>query len=153
MTKFVANSMLGKLAKWLRILGYDVLYYDNLTDDELIDITFKEKRILLTRDKKLSQNWIVKTIFIDSEKKEIQLEELIKKLDLEIEEEQYCRRCPKCNTLLELVNNKELLKEKIPVDIYNKYDEFWCCNKCNKYYWQGPHWTSIKNYIKKLTTN
>lgn len=149
--KFIADDMLGKLAKWLRILGYDTVYYQTQNDNELIEIAHQENRILLTRDTQLSRNWLVPTLLIKKETIEEQLKEVIQRFKLEIENALFSR-CPKCNTLLREIKKDEI-KDKIPEFVYQTYNEFWTCPTCKRYYWAGTHWMNIKAKVKNLRTN
>lgn len=146
--KFIVDDMLGKLAKWLRILGYDALYCRTQNDYDLIEIAQKEGRILLTRDIQLSKNWIVPTLLIKDEVIEDQLKQVIQRFNLEMEEHLFSR-CPICNTLLIKIEKDEI-KDKLPEFVYQSYNEFWTCTTCNRYYWTGSHWMNIKTKIKKL---
>jgi len=149
--KFIADDMLGKLAKWMRILGYDTVYYRTQIDNELIEQAQKEKRILLTRDIQLSRNWLVPTLLIKEETIDEQLKQVIQRFNLEIEEGLFSR-CPKCNTLLTEIK-KEEIKEKIPEYVYQSYNEFWICPTCKRYYWAGTHWMNIKAKVKAMESH
>lgn len=146
--KFIADNMLGKLAKWLRLLGYDTLYYRTQNDNELIEIAHQENRTLLTRDTQLSRNWLVPTLLIKKETIDEQLKEVIHKFNLDIENTLFSR-CPKCNTLLREMKKDEI-KDKIPEFVYQTYNEFWTCPTCHRYYWSGTHWLNIKAKVKNL---
>lgn len=146
--RFVVDSMLGKLAKWLRILGFDSIYGEKMNDEELVALASKEKRILLTKDRRLSRNWMVKTMFVKSNIVEEQLCEVIKRFGLEMETD-LLSRCPICNLPLVEVQ-KEDIREKIPQFVYNNYDEFWRCLGCGRYYWQGTHWENIRKRVAEL---
>ncbi len=146
--KFIADDMLGKLAKWLRILGYDTIYLRTQNDYDLIELAQNEGRILLTRDTQLSRNWIVPTLLIKDETIEEQLKQVIQRFNLEIENALFSR-CPKCNTLL-IEIKKEKIKDKIPEFVHQTYNEFWICPTCNRYYWAGTHWMNIKAKVEKI---
>jgi hypothetical protein len=146
--RFVVDSMLGKLAKWLRILGFDSIYARRMEDRELITLAFREKRILLTRDRRLSRNWIVKTVLVRSEFVEEQLCEVIKRLGLDMEKG-LLSRCPLCNLpLIEI--QKEEVKGRVPRFVYQTYNEFWRCDGCGRYYWEGTHWENIRKRVDGL---
>ncbi len=147
--KFIADDMLGKLAKWLRILGYDTIYYRTQNDSALIEIAQQQDRTLLTRDTQLARNWLVPTLLIKDEIVDEQLKQVIQRFNLKIGEALFSR-CPKCNTNLVKIE-KEEIKDKIPEYIYHTYDKFWTCPTCNRYYWAGTHWLNIKAKVEKLT--
>jgi hypothetical protein len=146
--KFIADDMLGKLAKWLRILGYDTIYYRTQNDYDLIELAQNDGRILLTRDIQLSRNWLVPTLLIKDEIIDEQLKQVIQRFNLKIGDGLFSR-CPKCNTLLVEIK-KEKIKDKIPEFVYQTYDEFWTCTTCNRYYWAGTHWMNIKEKVESL---
>jgi hypothetical protein len=146
--KFLLDNMLGKLAKWLRILGYDAVFLETNYDDELIELAMEEKRILLTRDQKLAKNFMVPTLLIKSEKVDEQLLQVVKRYGLEMEEH-LLTRCPKCNLPLKQID-KEDAREFVPEMVYNSYEEFWMCSSCQRRYWSGTHWQNIKKKVSMI---
>lgn len=145
--KFVADHMLGRLANWLRLLGFDVLYPRNLEDEELIKIANEQNRILLTRDRKLAGNnvFVVRSLFIDK-----QLEQIVKELELKIENE--LSRCSVCNAEI-VEESKARVKGLVPERIYKEQEQFWKCTNCNRIYWHGSHWKKIMKKIEELKEN
>lgn len=146
--KFVVDNMLGRLAKWLRILGYDTVYVRAGEDEELINIAEQEGRILLTRDRRLARSWIVPTLLIKSEDISLQLKQVIKRYDLDLEESLFSR-CPICNVEVSPIDKEKIFKY-IPRLVYEIYDEFWTCKNCGRYYWEGTHWENIKKKVKEI---
>ncbi len=141
---FLADHMLGKLARWLRFLGFDTVYPDVLPDHELIELAKKEKRILLTRDKSLANSKEVRALYIDSENVEEQLVQVMQ--EFELKTKNILSRCSLCNTLLIEVS-KEDVEGKVPEKVYEMQERFWSCKGCGKYYWPGTH---TENILKKL---
>ena len=148
--KFLADHMLGRLARWLRMFGYDTLYPEALPDKELVKIAKKENRILLTRDKTLANSKYVKTILIESVNIDAQLEQIVNDAGLKIENP--FSRCTVCNSLIRKVD-KENVKDEIPPKVYDYCDEFWRCLDCSKIYWKGSHWEKICKEIIKYKSN
>lgn len=146
--KFLADSMLGKLAKWLRIMGFDTAYYNSLSDQELIEIAEKEERVLITRDKNLSRCWVVSSLYIKSEDIEEQLKQVVRYFNLDIKET-LGKLCPLCNKVLKKIA-KEEIRSLVPELVCNSYQNFWQCQECSKVYWEGTHWENIKKKVKKL---
>jgi len=149
--KFVVDGMLGKLARWLRMLGHDVKYSDNLDDNQLFAIAKKEKKTLLTRDFKLYQYTTtrgVNAFYVEGETEEERLAELSKRFKIELEIHMETSRCPKCNTKVKPMA-KEKVDGKVEKNTFQNYNEFWECPKCGKIYWQGAHWTKIKKTLDK----
>ncbi len=148
--------MLGTLTKWLRILGFDAFYVnDTMTDDELLHIANKEKRIIISRDKELiirGKKKNLTIIEINTTDLDEQLQQVLKVIL--IDEQFVLSRCTLCNTILE-TREKSLVQGKVPKKVFENNDEFWFCSTCNKYYWKGSHYEKIINKIdeiKKKTT-
>lgn len=149
--RFVADGMLGKLARWLRMLGYDVKYFNSLDDEELIKVAGSEERILLTRDVGLYQKASIKggqAFLIEGKTEYEKLAELAKRYSLSLEIDTSNSRCPKCNSNIRPVQ-KEAVLEKIPKSTSKFYDEFWECPNCGKIYWQGSHWERISKTLSR----
>ena len=149
--KFAADGMLGKLTRWLRILGYDVKYSNRIDDDELIALSIKEKRILLTRDLQLYRQATAKgieTFYLEGETSEEKLAQLAKRYSMNLQIDMKKSRCPKCNTKVKPISKKQAAHQVEPNTLIN-YSEFWKCPKCGKIYWQGAHWKGIRKTLKK----
>ena len=152
--KFAADGMLGKPTRWLRILGYDVKYSNRIDDDELIALSMKEKRILLTRDLQLYRRATAKgieTFYLEGETSEEKLAQLAKRYSMNIQIDMKKSRCPKCNALVKPVP-REKLAETVEKSTFEHYSEFWQCSKCGQIYWQGAHWTRIKKSLETART-
>ena len=145
--KFLADHMLGSLAKWLRFFGFDTAYPKVLPDKELIALAKREERIVLTRDKDLANVKGIEALYIKSTDLEEQLMEIITRFNLKITNE--FSRCSLCNSILIEVE-KGQVKGKVPEKVYDWQDEYWECPKCQKYYWQGTHFQGIKEKLEKL---
>ena len=146
--KFVCDEMLGTLAKWLRILGYDTVYVKNMKDDEILRIAEKEGRIIITRDKVLAKK-SKKALYINEKDLEKQLEKVFKKLNLKIDDGKILSRCTVCNILVVPIE-KEKIKEKVPKHVWENHKKFWICPKCERIYWIGSHWNNMEEKIKKI---
>ena len=145
--KFIADHMLGSLARWMRFFGFDTLYPKVLPDKELIALAKKESRALLTRDKDLANVKDIDALYIQSTDLEEQLIQVMTSFNLKITEA--FSRCALCNSTLIKVD-KSLVLGKVPEKVYNWQKEFWMCEKCSKYYWQGTHFKGIKEKIQML---
>ena len=144
--KFLVDHMLGKLAKYLRFMGYDVFYPTSTMDDSLlIKIARKEKRIILTRDKELAK--LGDGVFIPSDRYEEQLKYVISKFKLNMDN--ILTRCSICNEILVKVDKNEV-KGKVPDYVYENNDEFYQCPKCHRIYWFGTHTRRIKEKIERI---
>ncbi len=147
MMRFVCDHMLGTLAKWLRLLGFDTYYSPPIDDDELLKTAWREGRTLLTRDKNIGSFDDVKILCVKSDDLDEQLKEVIEAYDLSIKDPM--SRCSLCNTLIREVK-KEGCLGKVPEGVYEHQDKFWFCEKCVKYYWAGSHWNEITMKIEKI---
>ncbi|MEM2104753.1 MAG: Mut7-C RNAse domain-containing protein [Candidatus Bathyarchaeia archaeon] len=152
--KFVADGMLGKLTRWLRILGHNVKYSNRLEDSQLIAIAKKERRILLTRDLELYQQAAAKKIqafYVDGQTEAERLAKIAEKFGITLDVDMAKSRCPKCNAHV-----KPILKEKVAGKVEDNtlshYDEFWQCLKCGQIYWQGAHWKRIRETLESAKT-
>ena len=149
--KFVADGMLGKLSRWLRMLGHNVKYASALSDDKLLKIAKVEHRILLTRDLELYQQAIAKGIkaaYVEGADEAEKLAKLAKRYGFPLEIDLKISRCPKCNARIKPIE-KESVKGRVPESTYKYYDKFWECPKCGQIYWQGAHWKRISATLEK----
>ncbi len=146
--RFVVDHMLGKLAKYLRFMGYDVYYPPrDMDDDEIIRVARKEGRIVITRDKELA----IRTngIYIDSVDYREQLKIVVKKFNLHIDKDKFLSRCSICNEPLVKIS-KEEAREKVPEYVYQTHTEFYKCPKCHRIYWYGTHTERIERDLKEI---
>lgn len=149
--KFIVDGMLGKLTRWLRMLGHNVKYSDKLDDAQLIMIARKERRTLLTRDLELYQQATAKgvdTFYLNGKTEAENLSQLAHRFNIKLDIEMTTSRCPKCNTRVKLVP-KEKVADKVEKSTFSYYDEFWECPECGQVYWQGAHWTRIRKTLEK----
>jgi len=146
--RFIVDVNLGKLAKKLRLLGFDTLFRNNLEDDEIVNISVSEKRIILTRDIGiLKYNDVSHGYWLRSDNPKIQLDEVIERLQLK-NLFNPLTRCSQCNGHLKRIK-KENLKNRIPTDTLNYYKIFWECRDCLQIYWKGSHFDKIKNWVEE----
>ena len=149
--KFIVDGMLGKLTRWLRMLGHNVKYSNKLDDAQLIAIAKKEKRILLTRDLELYQQATAKGVqafYVDGKTEAERLAQIAKKFGISLEIDMAVSRCPKCNAQVK-PTSKENVKGKVEETTFAYYNEFWECPKCGQIYWQGAHWTRIRRTLEE----
>jgi len=155
--RFIADGMLGKLSRWLRILGYDVKYSTELTDEELMEAATAEGRILLTRDQELfkrATSHNVVAVLIEGSSEPENLAKFASLFHLRLDIDVSVSRCPKCNEQVIPVS-KEEVSEEIPEKTAKHYRDFWRCPKCKQVYWQGSHWKRIRatlSQAKRLTS-
>lgn len=151
--RFIADVMLGKLARWLRILGYDVAYDPNADDETLVTRALAEGRALLTKDRHLVERWRKKLrqhgyLLLTSDDWRKQLKETVQHFGLDIYNHRLTR-CPECNGVLEEVP-KEAVRYKVPFFVFVHHDRFACCPQCGKVYWAGSHYERMNEALDKL---
>jgi uncharacterized protein len=135
--RFFADIMVGKLARWLRVLGVDVLYSSVAEDDEIVRIAEAEDRIILTRDVGLhGRRMRTRCVLIDSTDYQEQIRQVIAAFDLKTFD--VFSRCLECNTPLVSLC-KEAAFERVPRFVYETQDRFATCPSCNRVYWHGTH--------------
>ena len=149
--KLLCDQMLGNLAKWLRIYGFDTHYASgDINDSDLLKISKKEGRIIITRDKQLIIDARRENIsYIEIEKTEIdkQITKVLKKVGCD--KNKILSRCILCNSKVEEIK-KESIKEKVPERVFKNNEKFWFCKKCNKIYWKGTHYEKMFEKINSL---
>jgi uncharacterized protein with PIN domain len=151
--KFITDSMLGSLTRWLRLIGYDVLYLKDFDDAELIEEARKKNRILLTSDLELykqTKKQSIKSLLIKEKEKAGMLAQVVSQYNLSLDVNPAKSRCPKCGKSLNPIS-KEKIKNKIPPSTLKFYDYFWICSnkKCCKIYWYGSHWKKINIVLNR----
>jgi len=146
--RFVADAMLGRLATWLRILGYDVEYV-RVEDTALIERARETGRILLTRDTGLVRRRALPPhLFVRSDRVSEQLRQVIQAFHL-TPAEPSARRCPRCNAVVEPRTKTEVLG-RVPEFVWNHQDSFWGCPACGRLYWAGSHRRRMDDTIRSL---
>jgi uncharacterized protein with PIN domain len=141
---FVVDGMLGKLSRWLRMMGHDVDYSNKLDDAELMAIAKKENRVLLTRDLALYQRALAKGIeafYVEGTTESERLAELARRFHIPLAIDLKSSRCPRCNAPLQSVP-KERVADRVEKNTFIHYSAFWECPS-GHVYWQGAHWTKI----------
>ena len=147
--KFIADAMLGRLARWLRILGYDVSYESSISDNDLIARAIREHRIILTMDRKLTERESARdSMLIKSPSYKEQLKQVVTHYNIDYKTEIFTR-CLVCNNLLETIE-KEKIKDRIPSYVYSTQDEFDICRQCGRIYWSGTHRTKMLKMLDEI---
>ena len=150
--RFIADAMLGSLARWLRIMGYDVLYSRSYTDGQILSIAEKTGRIILTRDRGLysrARRRGVPAVYVSTDTIEERLAELIVKAGLRLRLDPSRSRCPECNAPLVVVRDKEKVRDRVPPGALKTYDVFYVCPRCGRVYWEGGHWRNIRRIARE----
>ena len=149
-TKFVADNNVGKLARWLRLIGYDTLLFKQKDDRQMIKIALSENRVILTKDAQFMKRRLVtsgklKTIHIKQDDPKLQVQEVVKTLNLNCHFKPFSL-CLECNQAL-ITRDKEEVKNQVPVRVFETQTQYTECPACHRIYWQGTHWQAM---VKKL---
>lgn len=143
--RFMADAMLGRLARWLRMLGYDTAYEKMIADEPVIERTLREDRRLLTRDRYLAQRRNIRgrCLLIDGDHLDEQLRQLQLELHLDLlPSEHRPFRCANCNAVPIPVAPREV-EGLVPPYVARHYDRFAQCPSCRQVYWPGTHWEAM----------
>lgn len=136
--------MLGRLARWLRLLGYDTLYDPSWDDAHLMRLARAEDRVLLTRDRELAKRSGAIIILVVSERLDEQLYHLQRELSINRENDP---RCPICNSPIQPISKEEAWGE-VPLYAYINNVTFSHCLNCGQYYWPGTQWQRIRDSLR-----
>ncbi|MGM0441759.1 MAG: Mut7-C RNAse domain-containing protein [Elusimicrobiota bacterium] len=143
------DYMLGRLCRWLRILGYDAEFYRGAGSRELVYRSLKERRVILSRSHKVDKHTAYKLYRVNSEDYKKQLKEVVENFNLRVEDSRIYSRCTECNRKLKPAK-KSNIEDKVPRYIYKTHDKFSKCENCGKIYWRGTHRDLIKKVLKNL---
>ncbi len=147
--RFVLDCHLGRLARYLRHLGFDTLYRNDYKDDRLAEISADEHRILLTRDRDLLKRRIVGHGYcVRSHDPRKQLDEVLARFDLYADIKPF-GRCTGCNGMVVAVAKNDIL-DRLEAGTRQYYDEFWQCGSCDRIYWEGSHFEKMILLIDEL---
>lgn len=152
--KFIVDSNVGKLAKWLRMLGYDAVFFEGDDDAYMIDRALKESRVILTRDTQVMKRGVItsgrlKAILIDSDKSEPQVRQVIDTLHIDFQSRPFTV-CLECNNPLE-ERSQEEVKERVPPYVFQTQQQYMECPVCHRIYWRGTHWQAMLRKLEQLT--
>lgn len=150
--KFIVDAMLGSLAKWLRLLGYDTLYSTSYNDAQIISIAARAKRIMVTSDKGLYRRAIragLRAVLLPESGVTESLARLASAGLVELRVDPSKSRCPLCNGVLKEVTDKNLVRGRVPPGALAKYSKFYVCTRCGHVYWEGGHWRNIRRIVEE----
>ena len=147
--RFLVDVNVGRLAKWLRVLGYDSRFVPDVDDGELVRVAREQSRTIVTRGRYIMQRRVVasgevKAVLIASDDFRVQMQQLIEALGLA--SQGLFSRCIECNELLASVSAQEA-KDRVPTFVFRTQQRFDECPKCGKLYWRGTHWRNMRNEL------
>ena len=144
--RFVLDVHLGRLAGYLRMLGFDAVYRNDFGDEELADLSRRERRILLTRDRGLLKRSAVSHGYlVRDDQPRAQLAEVVRRFDL-VGSIAELTRCMRCNGLLEPIEKAAILDRLLP-KTRRYYDQFAVCRGCGRIYWKGSHYEDMRRRL------
>ncbi|MFC1897513.1 Mut7-C RNAse domain-containing protein [Chloroflexota bacterium] len=148
--KFIVDNNVGKLVKWLRIMGYDTLFFNGSNDSIMVTAALAEGRVILTRDTQIMRRRVVtsgqlKVILLQSDKPELQMQQVISALNLDCQFRPFAI-CLECNQPL-LERSKQQVKDLVPPYVFQTQRQYMECPACHRIYWRGTHWQAI---VKRL---
>lgn len=148
-TRFVLDVHLGKLARRLRLLGFDSLYRNDYEDEEIVEIAKKERRIILTRDiEMLKHGDVSHGYWLRSTHSQEQIREVVKRFDLKSQFKPFSR-CLKCNGFLQKAC-KDNCRVLVPSRVFQVFDDFFQCDSCKQLFWRGSHYQKMEKWLDEL---
>ena len=146
--RFVADVMVGRLARWMRIAGFDVLYSNRYTDDELVTLSRRQDRILLSRDTRLLvRKSVARFIYLESDDVQEQLRQVLERTPARPE---ILSRCLECNALLDEIA-RERVRGSVPPYVFDTQTRFKVCPTCRKVFWAGTHRHAVLRALERLS--
>lgn len=146
---FILTRELGRLATWLRILGFDAAYFKEDKPSSLIISALRDDRIILTRNHRLPTSRGIKIVRIKAEKIKEQIKEVLQHFKIEPDSRRMFSRCIICNVALEDIE-KEDVRDKVPEYVFNTQEDFITCPECKRIYWQGTHWGNVQKTLAEI---
>ena len=147
--KFILDVHLGTLAKYIRMLGFDTLYQNTYTDEEIVKTASEDNRTILTKDRGiLKRNDVTRGYYVRNILPEKQLEEITRRFFLKKDAKEFTR-CLECNSVLEKARIGKI-EELVPPKVRERQDVFCYCKECNKVYWKGSHYEKMIALIEKI---
>jgi uncharacterized protein with PIN domain len=151
--KFIADCNVGKLARWLRLMGYDTRFFNGSSDSQLVTMAQAEGRVILSRDTRIMKRRVItsgklKAILIQDDEPELQMRQVIDDLDLDGKFRPFTI-CLECNQVL-VERNKDEVEDLVPPYVYQTQSQFMQCPACHRIYWRGTHWQAMTTRLKKF---
>jgi uncharacterized protein with PIN domain len=153
--KFIVDSNVGRLARWLRIAGFDTVFINDLDDNRLVRLALSEGRVLLTKDTQILKRRLVtsgrlKTILIEDDEVKAQLRQVVKALNLGDKIKPFTL-CLECNQPL-VLSEKEDVKELVPPYVFQIQTQYMQCPACQRVYWRGTHWQRMSRELERIVS-
>lgn len=154
--RFIVDNNVGRLVKWLRIMGYNTLFFNGSNDSHMIATALVEGRVILTRDTQIMKRRVVtsgqlKAILIKSDEPELQMHQVIDSLNLDCQFKPFTI-CLECNQPL-VERTREEVKDLVPPYVFQTQSQYMECPACCRIYWRGTHWQAMTKKLKKSMNN
>jgi len=146
--KFAADGMLGRLARWLRLCGFDVIYVNSRRPSDILGMARREERVILTRSSFLKEHEPDRILLIRSDRVKEQMAEVVSHFNLKVNESTFFTSCSLCNQPLEKME-KNRLKNKVPPYVFKTQEEFYRCPSCQRIYWSGTHRERMVDFLRE----
>jgi len=151
--KFIVDNNVGKLAKWLRIMGYDALLLSGEDDGRMVKVALAQNRVILTKDTQIMRRRLVtsgrlKAILIEDDDVEAQLHQVVEALSLDYHFRPFSI-CLECNQCL-IEKDKDAVCELVPPYVFKTQRLYMECPSCHRLYWRGTHWQAMSRELEKL---
>ncbi len=151
--KFIVDANVGKLTKWLRLLGYDAVFFDGAKDGEMISTALREGRVIITRDTHILEWGVVKSgrvkaLLISADHPDAQIRQVIRDLGLAVDGRTFTR-CLECGDPLRSIS-KSAIESRVPPYVFHTQEQFLECPKCRRVYWRGTHWQAMVSRLRRL---
>ena len=152
--KFIVDNNVGKLAKWLRIIGYDALLFTEQDDGEMVKLALAQNRVILTKDTQIMRRRLVtsgrlKAILIEDDDSKAQLQQVVEALNLDYQFRPFSI-CPECNQNL-VERDKEEVRDLVPPYVFETQSLYMECPSCRRIYWRGTHWQAMIQELERFT--
>jgi uncharacterized protein with PIN domain len=154
--RFIVDINAGKLAKWLRIMGYNALLFRDKDDGDMVRIALKEKRTILTKDtgilkRRLITSGTLKAILVEGEDPELQIQQIVNELGLDYHYSPFSL-CLECNERL-LEKSRDEVQGIVPPHVYKTFKYYMQCPVCRRIYWRGTHWEAMQEKLDEFSAN
>jgi uncharacterized protein with PIN domain len=151
--RFIADCNVGKLAKWLRLMGYDTRFFNGSSDSRLVTMAQAEGRVILSRDTRIMKRRVItsgklKAILLQNDEPELQIRQVIDDLELDCQFRPFTI-CLECNQPL-VEKDKDEMEDLVPPYVYQTQSQFMQCPACHRIYWRGTHWQGMTERLKRF---
>jgi uncharacterized protein with PIN domain len=145
-TRFIVDNNVGKLAKWLRMMGYDTLFFGSCSDAKMVATALADGRVILTRDTQIMKRRVItskqiRAVLIKSDEPSVQIRQVVEELNLDCQYQPFTL-CLECNQPL-VERSKEQVEDRVPPYVFRTQSQYMECLTCHRIYWRGTHWQAM----------